>query len=167
MKCYCDYAVAFLFVRNIVQNVVYTLIIYGGDIMWLDLDIYGIRLYMKINNYTESSKKNWYDNWCYVNLTVDSSFIHYEINSDILLACEIKSLCEDLKALLDYRLKEEKHIECAEPDFEFKLYPDGYMDWIIHMLNNGAVTDDYINMRLKTDDIRKLYNYLLYVMGNS
>ena len=68
--------------------------------VWLKLNLDGIKLYFKVKGYKKSTDSNWDDEWCTVELNVQSeNWLNYSQSGDLLLACEVEeilSLFEDL-----------------------------------------------------------------------
>ena len=64
--------------------------------MWLKLNLDGIKLYFKVKGYKKSTDSNWYDEWCTVELNVQSeNWLNYSQSGDLLLACEVEEILLD------------------------------------------------------------------------
>ncbi len=153
--------------------------------MWLELDICGIGIKLRINGYRPSTKENWDSNWCKCDfLFASGDWLNYHgEESEVLLSCEVEELEESLTRLLNNELREVKEILCMEPDFNFILHPqkdlrtdprytyvkegyeiqDIYMDWKIFFWNEG-LTDNHLTVVLGREDIVKLRDYLSTVI---
>ena len=151
--------------------------------MWFDIDVDGVRIQMQVKGYEKSNKQNWDDLWCTCDFAFSSgSWLNYHKESDeTLLSCEIEQLAKALSELLDNKLTDIKEIECLEPDFRFKLYPqidlkgrqgyspdfdiqDVYLEWRVYFWCEGGITDNHLTVILDRDEIEKLKDYLLNVM---
>lgn len=153
--------------------------------MWLELDISGIEVKLRINGYRPSTKENWDSNWCRCDfLFASGDCLNYHKEEDeVLLSCEVEELEESLTKLLNNELLEVKEILCIEPDFNFILHPqkdlrtdprytyvqegyeiqDIYMDWKIFFWNEG-LTDNHLTVVFGREDIVKLRDYLASVI---
>ena len=152
-------------------------------IMWLKLDIGGIDFHFRISEYKKSTQENWDDEWCDVDLTLQSrKWLDYHINSDeTLLALEVEELRDSIDALLKDGLENYEHKECVEPDFEFHLYPkedlrnnprftyvapgheilDVHMDFSVTFWDReGCLSSNRLLMEFDRDDLEKLLCYL-------
>lgn len=152
-------------------------------IMWLKLDIGGIDFHFRISGYKKSTQENWDDEWCDVDLTLQSrKWLDYHINSDeTLLALEVEELRDSIDALLKDGLENYEHKECVEPDFEFHLYPkedlrnnprftyvapgheilDVHMDFSVTFWDReGCLSSNRLLMEFDRDDLEKLLCYL-------
>ena len=154
--------------------------------MWFKLNLSGIELNLRINEYDPSEKDKWDYQWC----NVDYSFIsepwlnYHRENDEVLLSCEVEGLAHSLDDLLNDKLSEVKTIECMEPDFNFILCPkrdirndpdvayvkEGYeiADIFMEMKTffwNGGLTDNYLSVTFGRDEIGYLRNYLFLVIG--
>jgi len=156
--------------------------------MWLKLDLDGIIFQLQICGYRSSTTEKWDSQWCRIDLSLTSGhWLNYIIkNDEVLLACEVEILSENLQKLLNDRFIETTEIECIEPDFKFILHPkknlrndskyvyvrEGYeiedisMEWIVFFWNDGCLTNNYLSMEFDRDDIEHLYNYIKMIMGS-
>lgn len=157
--------------------------------MWLKLDLDGIDFRFRIEKYKKSTKNNWDEEWCDLDLTLKSQeWLNYNIVSDeILLAFEVEKLCDKIEALLSDKLNEPEIITCIEPDLEFHLYPkydirnnpdviyvrpdsntivDVDMRLIVSFWHkNGGLTANQLILAFNREDLEKLYCYLKYITG--
>ena len=157
--------------------------------MWLKLDLDGIDFRFRIEKYKKSTKNNWDEEWCDLDLTLKSQeWLNYNIVSDeILLAFEVEKLCDKIEALLSDKLNGPEIITCIEPDLEFHLYPkydirnnpdvvyvridsntivDVCMKLIVSFWHkNGGLTANELILAFDREDIEKLYCYLKYIIG--
>lgn len=93
--------------------------------MWLKLNLEGIDFHFRISKYRKSTRENWDDEWCEVDLTLQArKWLNYQIVSDeILLAIEVEEIRDRIEDLLNDKLDKPEKIECIEPDFELHLHP--------------------------------------------
>ena len=94
--------------------------------MWFTLDLDGITLHLRIQNYKKSSNSiSWDENWTCVDLTLQAKeWLNYQIkNDEIMLACEVEELRDKLGLLLVDGLTEPYSLELIEPDLTFELNP--------------------------------------------
>lgn len=92
--------------------------------MWLKLNLDGIKLYFNIKGYRQSTDANWTDEWCGVELSVQSeNWLNYSQSGELLLACEVEEILSLLEDLIEDRISEPREIEFIEPDFKFILNP--------------------------------------------
>ena len=93
--------------------------------MWLRLNLEGIDFHFRISKYRQTTRENWYDEWCEIDLTLQASkWLDYQIISDeIMLAIEVERLRDKIDALLHDKLSDPEIYECIEPDFAFHLNP--------------------------------------------
>lgn len=149
--------------------------------MWFELDVSGIKIKLKIKNYTTTNRENWDSEWCKCDFIFCSDdWLNYnKANDEVLLSSEIDEISDALTKLLDNENTEVKEIRCIEPDFIFKLFPqkdlrndpsytyvrpgyeiqDIHLEWIIYFWNDG-LTDNYFTITLYRDDIASLRDYL-------
>ncbi len=154
--------------------------------MRLKLDLNGIVVQIKINEYVPSNRKMWDDQWCYVDYSLTSgSWLNYVKKSDsVWLSCEVEELAKSLHKLLNDEIPERKIVDFIEPDFEFTLQPkrdlrqdpqysyvaeghewaDIYADWTVKFWNDG-LTDNFLSVTLGREDIEVLAIYLDLVIG--
>ena len=154
--------------------------------MRLKLDLNGIVVQVKINEYVPSNRKIWDDQWCYVDYSFTSgSWLNYVKKSDsVWLSCEVEELAKSLHKLLNDEIPERKIVDFIEPDFEFILQPkrdlrqdpqysyvaeghewaDIYADWTVKFWNDG-LTDNFLSVTLGREDIEVLALYLDLVIG--
>lgn len=152
----------------------------GVRTMWLKLDLDGIKLYFKITGYKEFTSTNWYDEWCGVELTVQTErWLNYTQSGDLLLACEVKEILSLFEDLTEDKFKESKKVDFIEPDFKFVLNPkkdlrnDSQYTYVrpgyeIVDINaefkisfwNGGITENYLSLRMDREDINAFITYL-------
>ncbi len=154
--------------------------------MWLNLNLSGIEMNIRIKGYAPSDKDKWDYQWCDVDFSfVSGSWLKYQRDNDeVLLSCEVEELAKSLDDLLADRLSEVKTIECIEPDFNFVLHPkrdlrddpkytyvakgheivDIFMEMKIFFWDEG-LTDNHLSIAFDRLDIQYLRNYLFLVMG--
>lgn len=153
--------------------------------MWLELDVCGIKVKLRINGYKPTNKDNWDSEWCKCDfLFASGDWLNYHREDDeVFLASEIEELEEYLTKLLNNELTEVKEFPCMEPDFIFKLYPqtdrrndpkytyvqsgyeiqDIYLEWEIYFWNEG-LTDNHLIVVLGREEIVRLRDYLASVI---
>lgn len=148
--------------------------------MWFYLDLDGIEFHFRISGYKESVRDIWHEQWCAVDLTLQSrSWLNYKTSSDILLSFEVEELRDELSALLSNELQSPEELEFIEPDLSFVLNPQkdltldpkytyvapGHkivdIDANIHIhLWNGSLTANYISLSFGRKDIEAFHSYL-------
>ncbi len=153
--------------------------------MWLELDVCGINVKLRINGYKPTNKDNWDSEWCKCDfLFASGDWLNYHREEDeVFLSAEVEELEAYLTKLINNELTEVKEFPCMEPDFIFKLYPqmdrrndpkytyvqpgyeiqDIYLEWEIYFWNEG-LTDNHLTIVLGKEEIVKLRDYLLAVM---
>lgn len=153
--------------------------------MWLELDVCGIKVKLRINGYKPTNKDNWDSEWCKCDfLFASGDWLNYHREEDeVFLSSEVEELEEYLTKLLNNELTEVKEFPCMEPDFIFKLYPqtdrrndlkytyvqpgyeiqDIYLEWEIYFWNEG-LTDNHLMVVLGREEIALLRDYLSVVM---
>ena len=146
--------------------------------MALHLELDGIEINMTIREYKEVLGREWCDAWCKVDYSIKAvtepngkQYINIEHNNtEILLACEVKSLRNRLNKLLNDELEKVTLTEMIEPDFQFELFPkkngaDITATWIVNFWYCGGLTANSLNVTLGREDIIKLRDYLDEVIG--
>lgn len=148
--------------------------------MWIKLDLDGIDFHFQIVGYRKSNLDNWDDQWCKVDVTLQSyNWIDYHISSSILLSCEVEALRDSVEKLLNDLLTEQEEFEFIEPDLTFVLNPkkdlhnSGRYSYIapgheIEDINaylqvhfwNGGLTANFISLCFDRSDLEKLLVYL-------
>lgn len=124
------------------------------------------------------------DLWCTVNLSLESSYLHYNPISEMLLSSEVIYLRDYLKQLLDGSLNEYKNVDFAEPDLTFLLrpakryysipgvryYKGGYRDYDIDMIltvsfwyRRAVLSSNEFRMFFDRDEINAFYCYLCLI----
>ena len=138
--------------------------------MWLKLDLAGIDFRFRIKGYTKSLQEDWSDQWCGVDLTLESGeWLRYSLSPDILLSCEVEKLRNILFSIMQEKQDLPKAITFIEPDLSFHIHPSGFtgyasMDLHVHLWNHG-LTENYISISFDRDDLEKLYLYLQLITG--
>ena len=148
--------------------------------MWFHLDLDGIEFHFRISHYKKSVQEVWDEQWCKVDLTLQSgNWLNYEVSSDILLSCEVEEIRNKLSALLSNKIQAPEELEFVEPDLSFVLNPqkdlssdlncmyvapgheivDIDADIRVHLWN-GGLTANYISLCLDREDIEALCYYL-------
>lgn len=148
--------------------------------MWLYLDLDGIDFHFRISDYQKSTQTNWDDQWCKIDLTLQSdNWLDYQISSSILLSYEVEILRNKLSALLSNEIKSTENLDFIEPDLSFVLSPqkdltldpnyiyvapgheiaDIFTDLRVHLWD-GGMTANYISLCFVREDIEVLYFYL-------
>ena len=153
--------------------------------MWLEMDVGGIKVKLKIDGYETSTKDTWDSQWCncsFLFVAGDWLNLHRE-DDEILLSSEIEELEAYLTELLTDKLSEVKEFTFVEPDFVFILHPkkdirndpkyvyvrpgyeieDVYLEWKIFIWD-GGLTDNYVSITLSRKEVVFLRDYLLTVM---
>lgn len=148
--------------------------------MWLKLNLEGTDFYLRISDYHPSDKDKWDDQWCKVEITLESyKWLHYEISSAILLSVEVEDIRDVIGDLLEDKLNEKKELEFIEPDLSFVMCPkedlrnnpnfiyiaagheivDVSAEMHIHLWNDG-LTGNYLAFALGRDDLEQIRLYL-------
>ena len=92
--------------------------------MWLKLNLDGIELYFKINGYKKSTLDNWGDEWCGIELTIQSKkWLNYSQSGELLLACEVEEILSLFEDLTEDKIFEPREVEFVEPDIKIILNP--------------------------------------------
>ena len=146
----------------------------------LKLNLDGIKLYFKVKGYKKSNDNNWEDEWCTVELNVQSeNWLSYSQSGELLLACEVEEILSWLKDLIEDKITESKEVEFIEPDFKIVLNPkkdlrndprytyvkSGYeivdVDAEFRVsFWNGGLTANYLSLRMDREDITAFITYL-------
>lgn len=155
--------------------------------MWLKLNLDGIIVSLRIQQYRKTDRSNWDDVWCKVDFSFCSEpWLNYHKEyEEILLAREVDSLSDALEKLLNNQLNEPTEFPCIEPDFVFNLNPKedvrnnprlvyvrpGYeivdidMEWQVNFWDDGCLTANYLTVVLGREEIEYLLTYLKIVTG--
>ena len=81
-------------------------------------------MYFNVKGYKKSTDNNWADEWCGVELNVQSeSWLNYSQSGELLLACEVEEILSLFEDLAEDRFSEPRELEFIEPDFKFMLNP--------------------------------------------
>lgn len=163
----------------------------GGKMTKLRLKLCEIDFQMKVSGWClptydddEDSPEIDRDPWCTVNLNLESSYLHYNSISEMLLSSEVIFLRDSLKQLLDGCLNENTNIDFAEPDLTFLLrpakryysipgvryYKGGYRDYDIDMIlivsfwyRRAVLSSNEFRMFLDREEIYAFYCYLCLI----
>lgn len=142
----------------------------------LELELDGINLELKIEDYKENS--GFSDDWCRVTLYLKSNdWLNYRIDRKLILnSYEIDEIANGLEKIMHtprYGLEEKDFtLEFIEPDIVFKFY-DSEILKSDHMLDieislwtkDRGLSANRIVLTLLDKDIKKLYNYIQRVRG--
>jgi hypothetical protein len=152
--------------------------------MRLRLNLCDVDLQLKISGWRESeNKEDWDDNWCYVELTLNSQYINYSPSGEILMSREVLWLKEVLHKLISGELERDYSLEFTEPDLQFDLriakrlynipgkiiFPKEYQDvdidgdLIINFWCSDGLGCNTFSMGLDRSDLTNFYNYLRLV----
>lgn len=156
--------------------------------MALQIETGGIRIRYTIKDYVPSREDDWFGQWCRCDYSfLSGDWLSYSKTDDEVFLCrEVEKLEKVLSALLDDKLNEPVTISCVEPDYTFILYPkrdlrkdphytyispgnefsDIYLEWKIRFWNQG-LTDNYLTVTLKREEIVLLRDYLSSVIGGA
>lgn len=145
--------------------------------MKLHLDLDGIDFQLGIYKYQPSTMEKWGNEWTWVELSaVSKDWLNFHLKSEILLSCEVETLRDKLKYLLNDNLKQTEYISFIEPDLEFMLapkqplsgrlsqYSGTYAELTINTWSDG-LTGNRIILLLDDDDIQMLLSYLELITG--
>ena len=92
--------------------------------MWFHLELDGINFHFRISKYRKSIQDIWYEQWCKVDLTLQSgNWLNYQTSSEMLLSCEVEQLSVKLFDLISNKLESQEELEFIEPDLSFILNP--------------------------------------------
>lgn len=156
--------------------------------MWIKLDVDGIDFHFRVSRYRKSTKENWYDEWCSVELALQAdNFIDCHMGPcENMLAKEVEELRDEIDALLNDKLDEPYKIQCIEPRFEFHLFPkkdkrksnvidcekfdyifdNVFMEFIVTFWGaNGGISDNRLLLAFERELLEKLLCYLNFVTG--
>ena len=154
--------------------------------MSFEININGIDLKLNIQNYKLDNRDDFSD-WCMCDFSlVSGDWLKYHlVDDELLLSSEVDELEEHLTFLLENKFSDIFEMPCIEPDFCFILYPkrdlrddpkytyvqsgyeieDIYLEWRIYFWNEG-LTDNFLNLTLKRDEIIKFRDYLRKVKNS-
>ena len=148
--------------------------------MWLKLDLDGIKLWFKVKGYKKSTDSNWDDEWCTVELNVQSeNWLNYAQSGELLLACEVEEILSLFEDLTEDKIQESREVEFVEPDFGFVLNPKKdlrddprytYVKPGCEIVDidaelrvsfwNGGLTANYLSLNMDREDIIAFITYL-------
>lgn len=137
--------------------------------MSLNMNVDGINVFLKINDYKPSNRCNWDSLWCKCDFMFSSGdwLNYHRENDEIFLCSEIEELESTFTMLLNGELVEDKEITLIEPDFVFQFYPqkvnqdsvsDILVDWRVYFWHEG-LTDNYLSVTLDREEIIMLRDY--------
>ena len=154
--------------------------------MNFEININGIDVKLNIRNYKLDNRDDFSD-WCRCDFSlVSGDWLKYNVEDDeFLLSSEVDELEENLTLLLENKFSDIFEMPCIEPDFCFILHPqkdlrkdpkytyvapgyeieDIYLEWRIYFWNEG-LTDNFLNLTLKRDEIIKFRDYLRKVKNS-
>ncbi len=157
----------------------------NGKFMWLDMNVCGINVQLRIKGYKISREEDWDSQWCKCDFVFRSGdWLNYHKEDDeVLLSREIEELEMSLTKLLNDELEEKSEFQCMEPDFCFILHPkrdlrkdpniiyvqkgyeiaDIYMEWEVYFWDEG-LTDNHLTVTFDRDEIILLRDYLSSVI---
>lgn len=152
--------------------------------MRLKIDLNGIMLRLKIKGFKTPEAETWDSQWCEVDYSFSSYgwLDYHRENDEVLLACEVEELADNIHKLLHDELDEITEVSCIEPDFNFILHPkrdkrndphytyvregdeiiDIFMEWTVTFWH-GGLTDNYLSVTLDREDMEILLVYLNYI----
>ena len=144
--------------------------------MSFNLNVDGINVYLKINNYKPSNRNNWDSLWCKCDFMFSSGdwLNYHRENDEIILCSEIEELASIFTMLIDGKIVEYKEVTLIEPDFVFQLYPqtvnnsvlsDILVDWRVYFWYEG-LTSNYLSITLNREEIIILRDYFLNIIKN-
>ena len=141
--------------------------------MWFHSDFDGIKIFLKISNYKNTNPDNWDEEWCYVDMTVQSkNWLNYKQSGELLECYEIDIILSQLEALTENKIVERTEIDFLEPDLKLILIPilDNDTNTVIYyeaefqvFFWNDGLTDNYLSLHMYDDDIDAFIIYLKYV----
>ena len=139
--------------------------------MRLRLNIEDVDVQLKISRWRKrTTPASCDDNWTMTELFLQSNYLKYNINGEILTSDEVEDLIHTLSQFLSGELSQQYSVEFIEPDLEFTLYSaekevDIDMDFIIHFWANGALSSNRFSMTFGFKEIEALFIYLQTVTG--
>ena len=154
--------------------------------MRLRLIISDVDVQMKISGWrTEQSGQNWWDDWCDIDLSLNSRYLHYSPRGEILMSGEVMGLCDAFEDLLSGKMSGDENLHFAEPDMEFRLRPakrmldtagcaaqkngdgnsDVNADWIINFWSADGLGSNAFTMGLAREELQSICTYLRLVTG--
>lgn len=156
--------------------------------MWFRLNLEGIDFHFRISKYQKSTKENWDDEWCRIDLTLQApDWLNYRIvYAETMLAAEVEHIRDKINDLLHDKLSKPETIECIEPDFVFHLHPkedirnnpdvlyvkpgfeiaDIDMDFQVTFWDrDGALSSNRLMLSFIREDLEMLLCYFQYITG--
>ena len=154
--------------------------------MSFEINTRGIDVKLNIRNYQMNNRDDFSD-WCKCDFSlVSGDWLKYHlVDDELLLSSEVDKLEENLTLLIENKLTDITFMPCIELDFCFILYPkrdlrddpkytyvqpgyeieDIFLEWRIYFWNEG-LTDNFLNLTLKRDEIIKFRDYLRKVKNS-
>ena len=154
--------------------------------MRLKLNLCDVDVWFKVNDWQKTeSNEDEYDNWCNIELRIESKYINYDTGGEILTSDEVSYFERILGKLINGTLEADLSVEFLEPDLQFDLriakrlydvpgkitYRNGYMDvdidadFIIHFWCSDGLGDNKFSMNMNREELEALHLYLRYVTG--
>lgn len=139
----------------------------------LVIDLSGIKVYFHITDYVHSKdydNTQTYDVWCTTNISFESEYLRYSTDNCCLLSWEVDEIYSTLNEFLNDELREDTALSFIEPDLCFRFHckqDECYMELIVNIWDNGAMTDNYSSLCFDKDDCCKLRDYLLEIRNLS
>lgn len=131
----------------------------------LEMNIDGTELKFDVKKYHPSTKNNWDCEWCQVYVSVHNQYIHYEMDGETLLCCEIERIRTGLADALIGKTTGKCALSFIEPDYEMVI--DAYegrkvmVDWIFHLWDpEGALSANSFTIVLDTAEAAQMVKYL-------
>ena len=131
----------------------------------LEMNLDGTELKFEVKKYHPSTKNNWDCEWCQIFVSVHSKYIHYEMEGETLLCCEIEEIHTKLKDALAGENTGRQELSFVEPDYEIviEVYKDKnvMVDWIFHLWDEeDALSANSFTIVLGTEETAQMAEYL-------
>lgn len=128
--------------------------------MWIQFNLNGMLLKLKINNYKNNNE--------YVDISFEYRFkdiINYKKDNQKVLQCkDIDTIKEMTKSLLNKTLQNDDSYCCYEPDFSFDFIGGKWLTINTYLWNDEdrttQITNNSISITLELKEIEQFYNYL-------
>lgn len=147
--------------------------------MSICLDLDGIEFKFQIDEYKQDSNDIREAEWCKCDLQLTSeSGLNLNRSGGLLQCCEVDEIQHEMNELLrNDETGEPRELEFTEPDFRMVVHPrkdlrkeyeycvegyefqDIFIEWKMYFWNYG-LTDNYIAVVLRRDDIQKMVEYI-------
>lgn len=132
---------------------------------YLDLDLDGVRLFLKIDDYVNCANKNdsIYDYLCYTEMYFDfeKSHIRFSPFSDCLFCFEIDILVDMITKHLKKEYDDIEYYECVSPDLYFVFYPQDF----IPTKRERIINKELMMLNAKTNSYNCMELYLTFVLN--